>query len=132
MKSQFTSAVFAFGLIFFAFAPAKADTVNVSAGRTSQVLAFSLFNLSNCNYGPKPKVTLKQPEHGTLTASWVTGKSNDKGKCFGKLMKGYLIRYRPKGGFHGADKGAVNFFYPTYVNGSSDKSHYIKLDINVK
>lgn len=111
---------------------ANAEVKQVAAGRNNMVTSFSLYDSTTCAFGPKPQVTFTQPQHGTLTAKWVTGRDSQKGMCFGKTMKGYIIYYKPNAGFHGPDSGRVNFFYSTYVNGSPDKSSNLKIDVNVK
>jgi hypothetical protein len=111
---------------------AIAEVKQVSAGRNSMVLSFSLYDSTTCAFGPKPRVTFTQPQHGTLSAKWVSGRDTKKGMCYGKTMKGFIIFYQPKAGYHGPDSGRVNFFYSTYVNGTPDKSDNQKIDVNVK
>lgn len=119
-------------LVSLAATSAFAEVKRVPSGQTSAIASFSLFDTRNCAYGPKPKVTFKQTKHGTLSARWLTAKVNQKGACNGKTMKGYVIFYQPKAGYHGPDTGAVNFFYPTYINGTPDKSEHQKIDLDVK
>ncbi|MGB8817381.1 MAG: hypothetical protein WCC66_05605 [Rhizobiaceae bacterium] len=127
-----TKCLLAAAFLLLAGKSAFAEVKNVPAGRTSAVASFSLFDPRNCAHGPKPKVTFKQPEHGMLSAKWLSAKSNQSGMCNSKTMKFYMIYYQPKAGYRGPDKGAVSFFYPTYVNGSPDRANHQKLDILVK
>ena len=125
--SLLASAVVAISSTF-----AAAEVIKVPAGRTSSIGSFSLFQTATCTDGPKPKVTFKQPAHGTLSAKWQSAKINEKGPCNGKMMRAYLIYYQPKSGFRGLDTGTAVFSYPSVVNGPFDRVLNSKVEVDVK
>jgi hypothetical protein len=83
---------------------ALAESATVPAGRTT-VLGFWYTYNRLCQYGSKPKFKItKQPEHGTVSASWQAYKMGDDTRnCRGKFVKGMLITYTPHKGYRGTD-----------------------------
>ncbi|MGL4488276.1 MAG: hypothetical protein ACRCU5_02385 [Rhizobiaceae bacterium] len=112
---------------------AKAETVSavVSAGRTTPLRTFTLFNSTSCEYGPKPKVEFRQPENGTISVKWGVVGTIDKGVCKSKNVRGYIISYTPNRGYRGKDQGSVIFNYLKYGT-SGNVAETVKFNFTVK
>lgn len=132
MRRSTIVSVIASAIVAMTSTFAVAEVIKVPAGRSSSIGSFSLFQTETCTDGPKPKVTFKQPAHGTLSAKWQSAKINKKGPCNGKMMKAYLIYYQPKAGYRGPDAGTAVFSYPSYINGPADRVLNRKVELDVK
>lgn len=112
---------------------ALADTysVEVAAGRTTQLRSFSLFNDVTCEFGPKPSVQFRQPANGKISVAWGVVGFEGKGPCKKANIRGFIVSYTPKPGFRGKDTGKVYFSYLRYGT-SGNKTDSMKFDLTVK
>ncbi|MGL4488275.1 MAG: hypothetical protein ACRCU5_02380 [Rhizobiaceae bacterium] len=131
MKKLFLYAGF---FLTFGGAAAQAETINVdvSSGSTTRIYTFSVYDRDTCGSGGKPKITIYQPDHGTISSAFVPLKLDKANHCSGKPVKGLAITYKSKGGYRGIDKGSFVISYPQFTDGTGFQAYTFKLNANVK
>jgi hypothetical protein len=125
---SFFAAVVATGFAAQAFA---AETIDVRAGGSFST-KIAVWNSSNCEAGPYPRVEFGQPANGSFSSKKGRSKEPAGSACAGKNLPGVVITYKPKKGFRGKDCGSISLNFPEYVNGGSETSRRIDVCFNVK
>ena len=99
--------------------PAAAAERTVPANRTTELAFLNVYNTHGCRYGARPKLRLRQPEHGRITTRWLrrpyaAGPSSQGAeKCKGRDMYGLAVYYTPDRGYRGPDDYYLRWTYQT-------------------
>ncbi|MEM8749328.1 MAG: hypothetical protein AAGF28_03455 [Pseudomonadota bacterium] len=114
-----------------AFAARK--KMDVRAGATTTISSMGVYNTSNCNAAPYPKVWLKQPKNGVLKSFKRRVRVEKGRKCAGKMLNYTFVSYTPKPGFRGDDRGKVVFSFPSHAGATvHSKAYSTTYTFNVK
>ena len=124
---------FAAAIIMAAFTVTvtAAEGIDVKAGGSFST-KIAVWNSSNCEAGPYPRVEFSQTPNGKLSAKKGRSKEPEGSACAGKTLPGMVITYVPDKGFKGKDCGSIALNYPEYASGGGETSRRYDVCFNVK
>ena len=92
--------------------PVHAQSATVPANRTTEIGFAWAVDVRTCGNLARPRVRIRQPEHGTVSTSWerrtFSGGRGRGAKCNGRPGYGTAIRYTPNRGYRGPDGFGVS------------------------
>lgn len=98
----------------------NAADLTVPANRTTEIAFLNVYDAGQCASGGRPRIRLRQPEHGTITTRWTKRKITDNWfglggrKCVGRDMRGLAVYYTPDRGYRGTDDYSLRWTYRTH------------------
>ena len=132
MKNPLSYLLILLSLALSTTAFAKPIKKEVSAGRTSAILSYFVYDESRCTNLAPPKIGKLVAENGRLSSKIGSGVKKG-GPCNGKRFKTVNIYYKQNSGFRGSDKASATFRFPRFIDGSGGLiSRKVKFNITVK
>jgi hypothetical protein len=131
ISTLFSRLIIASCAVVIAGSAFAAESIDVRAGGSFST-KIAVWNSSNCEAGPYPRVEFGQPANGNLTSKKGRSKEPAGSACAGKTLPGMVITYKPKKGFRGKDCGSISLNYPEFVSGGGETSRRYDVCFNVK
>jgi len=113
-------------------ASAASVTRNVSAGKTSLIFSFYVYDPDQCASSAYPKPSLSNPKNGKLTSKRTPFRIPKGKKCAGTKVNAVSVYYTPKAGFRGKDTARFGYRYFQYTGEDKTSYYNVRARINVK